>query len=211
MEELYHRLHKYLAFVVVPLTLYVVLVAGRFVDLWLGAQLHVVALPLIALVGVNILNLSAGPGLLILIGRGLLKPGVNATLVGMILIVTLSFALIYKFGFSGAVLGIVIADAVSTVLFFYWFYRITRYPFRRVLREAYLKPAACSLGALAIVVAATPPSHLGWAGLLAQAGVFGILYFFGLLLTGFFDLVDLSQVESLLPFARVARRIMPSA
>jgi O-antigen/teichoic acid export membrane protein len=210
MEELYHRLHKYLSFVVVPLTFYFGFVAGRFVDLWLGPQLHVVAMPLVALLWVNLLNLSTGPGALILVGRGLLKPGVNATIVGMILIVTLSFGLIYKLGFSGAVLGILIAVVVATVLFFYWFYRTTRYPFRRILREAYLKPAACSLGALAIVMAAASPSHLGWAGLAAQAGVFGILYLSGLLLTGFFDLVDLSQVETLLPFARVVRRIMPS-
>ena len=211
LEELYHRLHKYLAFVGVPLTLYVVFVAARFVDLWLGAQLHVVALPLVVLVWVNFLNLMTGPGALILIGKGLLRPGVNSTIVGLILIVTASFALIYKFGFSGAVVGILIAVVVATALFFYWFYRTTKYQWRRLIAEAYLKPVACSILLLASFMVLAPPERLGWIGLSLQALFFGALYFVALLLTRFFDRFDVAQVESLLPIARVARRIIPVA
>ncbi len=211
VEELYHRLHKYLACVGVPLVLYVFAVSGRFVDLWLGPQFHMVALPVIVLVWVNFLNLTTGPGSLILVGKGLLKPAVNATLIGLFLIVTLSFVLISQLGFSGAVLGILIAVVVATALFVYWFYRLTRYPFGRVLREAYWKPAACSLVPLAILMLVAPPGRLGWVGLSVHAMAFVILYFSGLLLARFFDLFDLAQVESFLPLARVARRIMPAA
>ena len=209
VEELYHRLHKYLAFIGVPLALYVVAVSGRFVDVWLGPQLHVVAFPLTVLVWVNFLNLITGPGGQILVGKGLLRPAVNATVIGLFLIATLSFVLIYKFGFSGAVAGILIAVVVATVLFLYWFYRITGYPFRRVLREAYFKPTGCSLAVLAILMLVAPPGHLGWIGLSAHALVFGVLYVSGLFLTRFFDLFDLAQVEGFLPVARLARKIIP--
>jgi O-antigen/teichoic acid export membrane protein len=211
VEELYHRLHKYLAFIGVPLTLYAVVVSARFVDLWLGPQLHVVALPMAALVWVNYLNLMTGPGALILVGKGLLRPGLNSTIAGVFLIVTLSFLLIYKLGFAGAVIGILIAVIVATALFFYWFYRITGYPWRRVLAEAYWKPAVCSTALLAILMVAAPPAHLGWVGLSMQALAFGVLYFLALLLLRFFDHFDVAQVESLLPIARVARRIIPVA
>jgi O-antigen/teichoic acid export membrane protein len=210
VEELYNRLHKYLAFVGAPLAIYVLGVSGRFVDLWLGPALHVVAFPLTVLVWVNFLNLTTGPGFLILVGRGLLRPATNATLIGLFLIVTLSFVLIYKLGFSGAVIGILLAVIVATILFFYWFYRIARYPFWRVLRQAYLKPVVCSFSVLAILMIVAPPSRLGWIGLSAHALVFGVVYLVGLFLTRFFDLFDLAQVESFLPIARIARRIMPA-
>ena len=209
IEELYHRLHKYLALVSVPLAVYVVAASGRFVDLWLGSELHVVALPMAVLVSANLLNLTTGPGFLILVGKGLLKPSLNATLVGLFLIVTLSFVLIYKFGFSGAVVGIAIAVTVATVMFFFSFYRLTGYPFVRVLREAYLKPAACSLAVLAALMAVESPNRLGWMGLSAHALVFGIMYVLSLLLTRFFDLFDLAQIESCMPMAGIIRRIIP--
>jgi O-antigen/teichoic acid export membrane protein len=211
IAELYHRSHKYLAFVGVPLAFYVAAVSSRLVDLWLGPAFHVVAFPVSVLVWVNFLNLTTGPGFLILVGKGLLRPAVNATFVGLFLIITLSFVLIYKLGFSGAVLGILIAIGVATTLFVYWFYRSTGYPFGRVLREAYWKPAVCSVVPLVILMAIAPPGRLGWAGLSVHAVAFAILYFSGLLLARFFDLFDLAQLESLLPIARAARKIMPAA
>jgi O-antigen/teichoic acid export membrane protein len=211
VEELYHRLHKYLAFVGVPVVLYVSAVSARFVDLWLGPRLHVVAFPLTVLVWVNFLTLFSGPGVLILVGKGLLKPAVNSTLVALFLIVTLSFLLIYKFGFPGAVVGVLVADIVATALFCYWFYDLMEYRFGRVVREAYLKPTVCSLAALGMLLLLAPPSRLGWAGLSVYSVIFGLLYLVGLLVTRFFDLFDLAQVESFLPIARVARRIMPAA
>jgi len=211
LEELYHRLHKYLAFVVVPLALYVSAVTGRFVDLWLGPRLHIVAFPLIVLVWVNFLTLITGPGTVILVGKGLLKPAVNSTLVALLFTVTLSLLLIYKFGFAGAVVGVLVADFVATAPFLYWFYELTGYPVGRLIQEAYLKPTVCSLAALGMVLLFGSQNQLGWLGLAIYSLVFGSLYLTGLLVTRFFDLVDLEQVESFLPIARVARRIMPAA
>ena len=210
VEELYHRLHKYLAFIAVPLAIYVVAISERFVDLWLGPALHMVAFPLTVLVWVNFLNLTTGPGFLILVGKGLLKPSVNATLTGLFLIVTLSLLLIYKFGFSGAVMGILVAVIVATILFFFSFYRIAGYSFVRLLRQAYLKPTACSLVIVLALILVAPPSSLGWIGLSSQALVFGVAYVVSLFLTRFFDQFDLAQVESFLPIARIARRIVPA-
>ena len=209
VRELHDRSHKYLAFVGVPIVTYAVAVSGRFVDLWLGPALHVVAAPLAALVFANFLNLVTGPGFLILVGRGVLTPGVRSALAGLFLNITLSFVLIYKLGFSGAVVGVFITMAATTILFLYWFYRYTEYPLGKILVRAYLKPIACSLGVLIVLIAVVPPSHLGWFGLCAQGLSFGSLYSLALLRIRFFDPFDLAQIESFLPVARVARRIMP--
>ena len=206
--ELYCRSHKYLALIAVPLMVYVAAVSSRLVDLWLGPKLSMVALPVTVLVGVNTLNLLTGPGALILIGKGWLKPGVDSTLVAIVLIVVLSFLLIYFYGFSGAVVGILLAVVVATVLFFYWFYRCTRYPFVRVVREAYLKPTLCALAALAVALSIRAPDHLGWVGMMGHCAAFGTMYLFGLVLTRFFDVFDVAQVETFLPIARLARRII---
>jgi O-antigen/teichoic acid export membrane protein len=210
VRELHDRSHKYLAFVGVPLVVYVLPVSGRFVDLWLGPALHVVALPLAALVFANFLNSVTGPGFLILVGRGLLNPGVKSALTGLFLNITLSFALIYEFGFSGAVIGVFTTMVATTVLFLFWFYRATGYPLGRILRRAYLKPTVCAVAVLGILVAIAPPRQLGWLGLCIQGMVFSVLYVLVLLRCRFFDLFDLAQVESFLPLARLARRIMPA-
>jgi O-antigen/teichoic acid export membrane protein len=208
LRELYYRSHKYLAAVTVPITVYVIGIAHHFVELWVGPGLSVVAMPLEVLVIVNFLNLLTGPGFLLLVGKGELKPSLNATLLGILLIVVLSFIFINRFGFSGAVTGILLAVLVATVLFIRWSSPSTDYPFSRIIRRAYLKPVLCSVLALLLVLALARPSQLGWAGLLVHCGGFGAIYLAGLILVRFFDQFDLHQAEGFVPFARIARKII---
>lgn len=207
VEELYHRSHKYLALVGVPGAIFITAFSGQFVDLWLGRALHVVALPLAVLVWVNFLNLITGPGVLILTGKGSLKVPINATLVTLVFILTVSFGLIYKFGFAGAVFGILAATVLGTCPFFYWFYRDTGYSLAKVARQAYLKPTACSVGIVLALKLIAPASHLGWAGLVLQGSIFGILYMLLILRTRFLDAFDLAQVKVFPPLARLVRRL----
>jgi O-antigen/teichoic acid export membrane protein len=209
VEELYHRSHKYLAFVGVPGVLFISFFSGPFVDLWLGPALHVIALPIVVLVWVNYLDLITGPGVLILIGKGSFKPAINQTLVSMFCILILSLVLIYSFGFSGAVFGILAATLLSTCLFFYWFYRDSGYSLMKVAREAYLKPIACSVGILITLRLLAPANHLSWGGLALQGLIFGLLYVFSILRTRFLDAFDVAQMEAFSPLAWLARRLIP--
>lgn len=210
LVELYYRAHKYLAFVGVPVVCYVGAVSIRFVQLWIGPSLEIVALPMVILVFVNFFNLTSGPGFLIFAGNGNLGPGVRSAVVGIVVNVGLSLILIYKFGFAGAVLGTSTSLIIATAYFLYLFHRETGNPFRRVLRES-LRPIVCSLGVMALLWVMRSPRGLSWAGLVAWGVAFGIGYMTALLFSRFFDRYEWGKVESVMPAMRYLRRVIPVA
>jgi O-antigen/teichoic acid export membrane protein len=206
-RELYYRTHKYLALLGVPAVCYVAAISSRFVELWLGPALTMVAFPLSVLAVVSFVNLMTGPGFLIFAGSGYLKPGVDSAILGLILNVLLSFALIYKYGFAGAVLGTSASLIVASAYFVWTFHCRTRYSFARLLRESYLKPTLSSVCGLAALLAAYPASRLSWFGLVLMAVAFGSLYAAAILLSGFFDAYDWSKIEGFVPAVRQIRRL----
>lgn len=208
MRELYYRAHKYLALFGVPVVCYVVAISNRFVELWLGPNLRMIALPLSILLIASFVNLTSGPGYLILAGSGYLKLGIQSAALGMIVNVVLSLGLIYKFGFAGAVLGTSTSLIIAVAFFFPLFHRRTGYLFSRVV-QSYGKPVFCSVVPLAALFVVRPA--LSWFGLVAVGAAFGVLYSMAILLSGFLDEYDWSRIESLLPVARYARRIVWTA
>src|SRR5581483_6820080 len=211
LVELYYRTHKYLAFLSIPLVCFAVAMAGQFVNLWIGTGLHFIALPLEILLIVNLFNLLTGPGYLILAGRGILWPGMYSALIGVVLNLVLSSALIYTFGFAGAVTGTSISLITASLIFFYLFHRETRSSLSRLLREAYLKPLGCSLLLVAILAFVLPAANLTWIGLALRALVFAVAYTGLLLCSNFFDQYDWTKLQSAVPVIRIARRVAPVA
>jgi len=209
LRELYYRTHKYLALVGFPLVLYVAFTARRIVDLWVGHAFEVVALPLVVLLCVNLLNLSTGPGFYILIGKGMLRPGVYSSTLAIALNVILSLWFIYLWGFRGAFIGTFASALASMSMFTYMFHHDTSYPFGRLIREAYLKPIACAVCLLLAISYSLPLNRLGWGGLALVAVGFGLAYLVALVLTRFLDDFDLVQAERFFPFLRFARKFVP--
>ncbi|MFZ0319989.1 MAG: oligosaccharide flippase family protein [Candidatus Sulfotelmatobacter sp.] len=207
LKELYYRTHKYLAVFGVPIVCFVAAVSNRFVTLWIGPTMRMIALPLSILLVINFLNLTTGPGFLILAGKGDMQPGIQSALLGVVINVILSFGLIYKFGFAGAVLGTSISLTAASVYFILLFHRRTRYPVVRVLRESYLKPIVCSLLVETVLLAIRPTANLTWSGIAQIGFVFGTAYALLILLSRFFDEYDWDKVETILPALRRARRI----
>jgi hypothetical protein len=86
------------------------------------------------------------------------------------------------------------------------FHRETRYS-GMALGKTYLKPL------LWAVLLALPLHFLirggqpGWAGLIAFAALFMVLYSIGLLLVRYFDTFDLQVLERIVPLPKVLRRI----
>ncbi len=208
LRELYYRTHKYLALTGVPLAMLVALLSRRLVDLWLGSNLEVVALPLVVLLCVYLLNLLTGPGFYILVGKGAPRPGVISCTVGISLNIVLSFVLISRWGFQGAFVGTFVAALISMAVFMFLFHRHTGYAYGRLVREAYLKPVLCSAPFVLLISYAVPLVRLGWKGLCLVGGGFGVAYLGALVLTRFFDDFDLMQAERLVPIARFARKFV---
>ncbi|MGB7436460.1 MAG: oligosaccharide flippase family protein, partial [Candidatus Acidiferrum sp.] len=123
LMDLYHRVHKYLAVICIPMVVFTAVVSKQFVTLWLGPSLAFVALPLSILLAFNFFNLLTGPGFLILIGKGNLRPGLYSAILGIALNVTLSLVLIRLYGFRGAVIGTSVSLLLASLLFQYQFWR----------------------------------------------------------------------------------------
>ncbi len=207
MEELYFRTHKYLALFGVPAVCYIASVSNRFVELWIGPGMRMIALPLAVLVIVNFFNLATGPGFLIFAGRGYMKPGVQSATLGIVLNVVFSLGLIYKFGFAGAVAGTSASLVIASLFFMAVFHRNTGYPLSRILQQGYLRPVLCSIPLLIVLFLIYPVGNLSWFGLIAVGLAFGVLYTTAILLSGFFDDYDWSKIEPFVPVVRHARRI----
>jgi O-antigen/teichoic acid export membrane protein len=206
--ELYYRAHKYLAFIGVPLVFYVAAVSSRFVELWIGPNMKIVAAPLSVLLLAGFFNQITGPGYLIFLGQGILKPGVYSALGGIGLNIPLSFILIYFYGFKGAVVGTSVSLAAAGALFVYLFHRETGYSFVKLVREAYLQPVAYSVVLLTLLFFVTPAGGVSWLGLIMRGFGFALVYAIALLFTSFFDQYDWNRLETAVPIARVARRIV---
>lgn len=206
MKELYYRSHKYLALVGVPVVCYVAAVSNRFVQLWLGPKMGMIALPLSILLAVNFFNLATGPGFMIFAGMGNLTPGIKSATLAIVINVPLSLGLIYKFGFAGAVVGTAGALVLASAYFMALFHRESGYPAFRVLKESYFKPVLCSVLLLAVILMIHPAKSLSWFGLVGTAVVFGVLYFAVILQSGFFDAYDWGKIENFVPMVRYVRR-----
>jgi O-antigen/teichoic acid export membrane protein len=211
LEELYYRAHKYLALIAVPLIFYVAAVSRRLIHLWVGPKLTIVAIPLAVLAASSLFNLTSGPGLLTLIGKGILRPGVYSAMLGIFLNLTLSFWLIYSRGFSGAVIGTTAAQVIATIFFLVTFRKEMGAFSTKSVSKAYLKPSIVAAVITFFLVIFAPFDHLGWAGLGLGALLFGVTYLVGLTLVGFFDAFDVDRVECLFPFTRYLRRFIPVA
>jgi O-antigen/teichoic acid export membrane protein len=211
LEELYYRSHKYLAFVGAPIVAYAATVSKRLVSVWIGPGLSMIAAPLAVLVLVHCLSLTVGPGWLILVGQGNLKPGVYAAALTVLVNITVSFVLIRSYGFSGAVIGTTLATVAGVVCLFYLFNRRCPAYRGRSILGAYLKPVVCASILTACIVAFCPLSRMNWVGLVLAALVFGSLYLLALTGARFFDRFDLVTAENLFPPLRALTRIIPVA
>jgi len=208
VRELYYRTHKYLALFGVPAVCYVISISNRFVELWLGPSMIVIAIPLCVLLAVNYVNLATGPGFLIFAGSGYMKPGIQSALLGLVVNVVLSLVLIYKFGFAGAVVGTSTALIVAAVYFVATFHRRTRYSISRVLQDSYLKPILCSVAILVGLLAIRSTKDMGWFGLAGMGIIFGAFYVITILFSHFFDDYDWNKIETFMPAVGRARKIL---
>jgi len=207
LAELYGRTQKYLAFVNVLLFAALVSVAHRFVALWLGQGFTAVPTALIVLTGAGFVVVATAPGVHLLTAKGLLREGVRAAVLTIVLNLVVSTLLILYLGFAGAVYGTALALITATCYFVTMFHKRTGYSLRS-LWSPYPKPMLWA-GFLAVTTwLLVPVNHLGWSGLLSTLAAFAAAYCIGLVLLRYFDAFDVDVLERILPLPKALRRIL---
>jgi O-antigen/teichoic acid export membrane protein len=203
-QTLYYRAHKYLAFVGAGILLLVAVSAHRFVGLWLGRGFTGTARALIVLTGVQIGNLAAAPALLMLIGKGILKPAVRFAVVGMTGTLVVSTILIASFGFTGALYGTSISVLGAAAYLVFLFHQETGYAMGVVFRT-YVKPVllACCLRLPMLLV---PIHKFSWFEMISMCVALGIAYILLLVLLGYFDQSDLRVLERFMELPAFLRK-----
>ncbi len=211
LEELHFRAHKYLALLTVPLTVFAVVDAKALIRLWVGGALHMVAMAFAVLIIGNLFSQIMMPTYFIVVGKGVLRPGVYAAVIACGLNPILSYIFITRWGFSGAALGTAVPMVVSTAYFFVACRHHFLDPIFRTLRKAYLRPLLCSLVAALPIPALLYSKVATWIGVLAAVASFTVLYVAGILLTGCLDRMDMAMIADHLPFlSRWRTEIAPS-
>jgi O-antigen/teichoic acid export membrane protein len=204
-QELYYRAHKYLAFAGVGMFLVVAMMAHRFVELWLGPGFAGTARALIVLSGVQIGNLVAAPALLILIGRGILRPAVNFALVGMTGTLIVSTILIALFGFTGALYGTSVSVLGAAAYLIFLFHQETGYAARPLLKM-YVKPVLLGLCLGALSTRLFPIGRFYWREMIVMSLAVAAVYSLVLILLRYFDVLDLRVIERFMPIPRILRK-----
>jgi O-antigen/teichoic acid export membrane protein len=199
--ELYRRSHKYLAFFGVPVVAVTVLMAHRFIEVWLGPGFSGITMALIFLTIVQFINLASGPGLLILLGKGILGPGVRSAGLGFAANLIFSTVFIVFFGFSGAVYGTSLALFIATASFVFDFHRVTKYPLG-YLTGPYIKPVIWAATLTLLCHALVPVHDLRWVGMTLTAVLFGPVYAVGLVSLKYFDAFDVAMLARFIPIPK---------
>ena len=200
LEELHFRALKYIALVATPLAVFAVVDARMLIHLWVGNRLGVIALTFAILVIGNFFPQGAQPTYLTMVGRGILRPAVYASIMVCVLNVALSFFFIRRWGFAGAAYGTAIPVILGTVYYLAQCRRYFQRSLYRTLLRAYLKPLLCSTTAACCVLAIALLKLRLWEELAIEVVVFGIVYMGGLVLTRSIDAFDLATAMAHVPF-----------
>ncbi|MGE5280071.1 MAG: polysaccharide biosynthesis C-terminal domain-containing protein [Deltaproteobacteria bacterium] len=180
LEDLYVRGTKYMMMLLAPLCCFAVLHAGLIIRAWMG----IMARPE-SVLAVQFLTLAYGVYLVTSVGRymargiGVLGFELGGSILLAALNILLSFALIRRIGFVGALWGTAAAALTGSLWFMARFHRYLKFSVARFLGRSVLGPLAASL--LAAAVTFFMPARLAGQG--GRLVLFGRLFFDGAVFT----------------------------
>jgi len=218
LEQLYLHSTKYMAAVTFPLALGMMATADLMLHAWLGGQegLGQAAGVTRILCAGYLCNLLPGPGMSIVLGKGLATTSMYAGLLSMTVNIVASISLFYAIGFYGIPAGTSIGMLAASSWFFLYTRRHIRVPLGLLVRRALLWPAVACVPGMAMSLAidelmVNSTGHLrNLAGLLAAIAVFAVSYFTILLRSPFLDTFDRAFLLKTLRLERIpgARRLL---
>ena len=211
LREIYLRSTKYLAFISIPMGLFLCASAEMVLRAWLGDRdgVETGAWVLRMLVLGHMVNLIPAGGVSLALGMGRPDLTMKAGLISMSSNIALTIALVLLVGFHGVAAATSLGLLISTIWFFLAMRRVVDVSLRTLVRDALLWPAlACIPGIIATV--AVEFSVHGHAGRLpnllaagAAAAIFGLSYLALLWLFPFLDRFDVDFLDKTLRVGRL--------
>lgn len=204
VHQIYYRSLRYLLLFGAPLFLLTTVLAPPFIRLWLGPGFERTSVTLQVLSVAFFIMALSFPGSFIVHGIGLPRYGAYASLANGLMSVAFSIVLVKTMGYYGTVVGVLLAQVLHTIFFYYLFHRVTGASLGRALREIFSR--TLFINVVLAVMAFGLVSHLGAISLtqlVMLAGGYVAVYGLVVLRGGCLESADRALLKHLLP-ARLA-------
>jgi len=151
LAALYHRASRYMMAVTAPMCVFVTVFANDIMLLYMGETGYEMAATAVRFLSVAYCSfLFCAVPKCVARGMAVLKPEMGASLVVLVLNAVLSYVLVLRYGFVGALTGTMVASVAGYVYYMVTFHRKTEFSLRRVLKEVYLRAAVACAGAVPV-------------------------------------------------------------
>jgi len=201
IKKLYERGTKYLVLLTIPLTFFIFGNASEIVFVWIGKnyKYSVLALKLLVLAyNIYILN-----GMGRLIARGIGKPGIEMKTCIFVAVsnIILSYSLIIKLGFIGALIGTTVSSFFGTIYFLFNFHKSLNLDFISIFKKIYRIPLLFSIFFVYLIslIKVDNLERIEVFGILiVKALICFLLYTLFLFRMNYFDRFDKEVIKSLI-------------
>lgn len=208
LYDMFSTVSKYVAAVAFPLFAGIMITSPLLIETWVGPGYEAAATVTRLMCLGYLAAIIAAPVSPLVQGIGWPQCQRNAETLSLVLNVTLSLALVRRYGFLGAPVGTAIALSVASAYYLWSFHRFMKRPLVSFLARAYLAPALCAIlsGSLgwAVVWALAPHRMAGRGGaflvVLAAAFVMGLSYLVLLFRWGYFNEREIALLKRYVPF-----------
>jgi O-antigen/teichoic acid export membrane protein len=209
MHDLYWRGTRYLAVVAMPLLIGVAFTAHLIMKAWMKEGYDQSVLLIQILAPCYIINILSSIPVLIALGMERPEFQVKAALFQLVLNLLLSFFLVRTIGFSGVVIATLISLSLSSAWMIAVFHRFVNYSLKEYISRLVILPLLLSLGAGIFICAVNsiigmfhfPASRfVSLAVLLVDCGIFGGVFFTGIVKSGYINRDDMIFFRQKVPF-----------
>lgn len=201
LTGLYRRSLKYMAATAIPMSVIVISLAHPFIRTWMGEGYDVSSISLQLLTAAFMVNLMTGPGAFVL--NGINKPhiGMFTSIVGAAVNITACLLLVGRMGYFGVIAGIVLALALSALLFFVLLHKHLPGIRLSYYREIIVPPLLfSSIPGVLLLLLEDRYQWAGYPGLFVASAAFATIVVTGLVLFDYFDDFDKNLLKSLCGF-----------
>jgi len=193
LQALYYRSVKYMTAASFPVFAFVAVFAYPLVRLWLGRNYDQAAFALQFFALANFANLLTTPGAQIIVGIGRPRNVVLSSLLGLSLNILFSVVLIWRYGYTGAVVAASLTLLLSAAYFVFAFHKAERIPFKATMLRGTMFPILVSiLGAVAFKLILDLSSG-DLLDLVIVGSGFGLVYLLAMLRLPYLDQFDRDQ------------------
>ncbi len=204
VHEIYYRSLRYLLLFGAPVFLLTAVLAPPFTRLWLGPGFERTSVTLQVLSVAFFVTALSFPGSFIVHGIGWPQYSTYASLANGLMTVVFSTVLVKTMGYYGVVVGVLLAQVLQTIFFYYLFHRATGASLGRARREIFSRTLLINVGlAVAAFGLVSRLGAIGWGELVMLAGGYMAVYGLAVLKSGCMGAADRELLKHLLP-ARLA-------